>query len=75
MGASLSQKTSGSAVSNVISSNPAGDKATNFMQASNNAGEQLDAKAYINKDGDLIETLNVHAAGEKYSQREATHLN
>lgn len=65
MGASLSQKTSGSAISNVLSSNPAGDKATNFMQASNNSGEQLDAKAYINKDGDLIETLNVHAAGEK----------
>lgn len=65
MGAFLSQKTSGSAASNVISSNPAGDKATNFMQASNNSGEQLDAKAYINKDGDLMETLNVHAAGEK----------
>lgn len=71
MGAFLSQKTSGSAASNVVSSNPAGDKATNFMQASNNAGEQLDAKAYINKDGDLIGTLNIHAAGEKMFSEES----
>ena len=60
MGKSLSKTTSGTARSDVITPNPAADKATNFMQAENHSPEQADIRNFYDKEGDSTFKIMMH---------------